>query len=84
MKCSSPHHAIYCSNTFGPVFGFSPCDIAIEHNANVKKSYSNLGCSYTHPKYSAGSYDALTFLAGSRFFQAVDIEVYCKIDSFKH
>jgi hypothetical protein len=79
MKCFNPEHAIYCSNTFGPVFGNSPCDIAIEHNSNVKKSYSNLGCSYRHPKYSNGSYEALTFLAGSRYFQTVEIEVYHKI-----
>lgn len=78
MRCSKPQFAIYCSHTFGPVFGLSPCDIAIEHNSNVKKSYSNLGCSYHHPKYCDGSYEALTFLAGSRHFQAVDIEVYYK------
>ena len=53
--------------------------MAIEHNSNVKKSYSNLGCSYRHPKYSNGSYEALTFLAGSRYFQTVEIEVYHKI-----
>lgn len=79
IRCSKPQHAIYCSNTFGPVFGFSPCDIAIEHNSNVRKSYSNLGCSYHHPRFPSGSYDALCFLAGSRHFQAVDIEVYCKV-----
>lgn len=69
---------IYCNSRFGPTFG-NGHDIHISSNSNGNTlSYSNLGISYKHPNYENGSNEAESFLAGSFYFQTVEIEVYTK------
>jgi hypothetical protein len=71
-------HAIYGGPDYGPSFGHN-CDIGIYKNPNTGKgSYSNLGSSYNHPRYTKGSNDLNSFLAGSYEFQLSEIEVYLK------
>ena len=66
----------------GPVFGN---DLFIATNANSNtNSYSNLGYNYknsvvtTTPSYYY-NYNNDLFLAGSRNFQVIEIEVYAKL-----
>ena len=60
-------------------FGAGP-DLFIANNANVnKKSYSNLGHTFSHPKYTADLTEAKELLAGSYNFQIFEIEVFCKV-----
>jgi len=74
MKCSQ-NDGIYCNSSYGPTFGGGhDLHIADKSNTNTS-SYSNLGCSYTHPY---GSNEAKSFLAGSYNFQVTEIEVYAK------
>jgi hypothetical protein len=68
--------AILCDSELGPTFGF---DINVVNNANTSiDSYSKLGDSYSHPQYKFGTKEAETFLAGSKYFQLDEIEVYEK------
>ena len=68
--------AIRCDSELGPSFGF---DINIVNNANTTiDSYSKLGDSFSHPQYEFGTKEADTFLAGSKYFQSDEIEVYQK------
>jgi hypothetical protein len=68
--------AILCHSLCGPSFG---CDIRIANNANTTMdSYSDLGFSYSHPQYEEGTNEAQSFLAGSKYFQLDEIEVYEK------
>jgi hypothetical protein len=74
----SRNDGIYCSNYYGPTFGGGhDLHIADRSNTNTS-SYSNLGCSFTHPDYAYGSNEAKSFLAGSFSFQVTEIEVYAK------
>ena len=78
MKVHSNRHeyAIYCHSEWGPSFG---PDIIINNNANTTmNSFSNLGHTYKHPQYAYGSNEARTFLAGSKYFQLDEIEVFQK------
>jgi hypothetical protein len=78
MKIDPNRHdeAIGCVAKFGSSFG-GGIDICITNNANTTMgSYSNLGDSYKHPKYTYGSKEAQTFLTGSYKFQINEIEVY--------
>jgi hypothetical protein len=71
-------YAIYGGPQFGPTFGFRS-DIYIRNNPNTEKnSFSELGNSYNHPRYTKGSNELLGFLAGSYRFQLSEIEVYHK------
>ena len=77
MKINSSQHqqAIYCYSGYGPSFGND--DICIKSNSNTNTdSYSNLGGTYTHPKYAYGTNEAQSFLAGSYRFQLSEIEVF--------
>ena len=80
-KCLSDQSAICCSTTCGVIFGnSSSCDILICDNSNkAKESGSNLGSSYPHPNYEFDSEEANAFLAGSMYFQTLEIEVYQKV-----
>jgi hypothetical protein len=81
MKCLPNQTAICCSDTIGVTFGNnSSCDILVCDESNVKKeSGSNLGSSFEHPKYEFDTDEANAFLAGSMYFQTLEIEVFCKI-----
>ena len=69
-------NAIYCSSSYGPIFG-SGHDIFICNNANSSnESCSNLGPSYKHPDYVYQSNEAKTLFAGSHQFKAAEIEVF--------
>jgi hypothetical protein len=68
------HYAIDCDSSSGPSFGG---DICIANNANATiDSFSNLGGYYPHPQYEYGTKEAETFLAGSKYFQLDEIEIY--------
>ena len=55
-------------------------DLALSSDSNVNTgSYSNLGNTYKHPDYSLGSSQAQQFLAGSKRFKTLEIEVYFKL-----
>jgi hypothetical protein len=70
------HRAIECHSEFGPTFGY---DIRIANNANTRmEGYSNLGFAYKHPQYAYLTNEAETFLAGPKWFQLDEIEVYQK------
>ena len=78
MKCSKCQHAIYCHNSYGPIFGDGH-DFVISDNSNTNtNSPSSLGGSYSHPDYAYGSNEAKSFLAGSYNFKVSEIEVYTK------
>ena len=67
-------YAICCDSNNGPIFGY---DIHIASDSNSKQnSYSNFGDSYKHPDYQFGTDKAKSILAGSHYFQTVDIEVF--------
>ena len=68
--------AIRCNSQLGPSFGF---DINLVNYDNTTiESYSKLGDSFSHPQYEFGITEAETFLAGSKYFQLDEIEVYQK------
>jgi hypothetical protein len=53
--------------------------IRIANNANTRMdSVSRLGFAYKHPQYAYLTNEADTFLAGSKWFQLDEIEVYKK------
>ena len=70
--------SIYCSSSCGPAFGnASGLDLKLADRADSNESsYSDLGFSFSHPKYKNGSYRARGFLAGSHNFRVADIEVF--------
>ena len=77
MMTNDPRKSIYRSSSYGPVFGYG--DIHIADNSNMTMdSYSNLGYTYTHPKYVYKSKEIVSFLAGSFQFQLDEIEIYVK------
>lgn len=77
IPCLESADAIYCSENYGPCFGW--CDIKIADKANLNTvSFSNLGFTYEHKNFSFHSLDARTILAGSKRFQVEDIEVFKK------
>jgi len=80
MKCVEDRTAICCSTTCGVIFGNnSSCDILICDNSDkVNGSGSNLGSSYPHPSYEFDSDEANSFLAGSIYFQTLEIETFTK------
>ncbi len=71
-------YATYGGPEFGPTFGHGS-DIDIRGNPNTeKRSFSKLGSTYNHPRYTKGSNEIHSFLAGSEYFQLSEIEVYQK------
>jgi hypothetical protein len=71
-------NAIFCGPQYGPSFGYN-YDICIRQDPFTGKSaFSRLGNSYIHPRYTQGSNEIQSFLAGSHYFQLSEIEVYQK------
>jgi len=69
----------------GPSFGYDnsslAVDISITSDSNTdQSSSSNFGYSFKHQDYPAGSDKAQEILAGSYYFQTIDIEVFTKKD----
>ena len=77
MKCIKPDLAIRCSNYIGPNFGNYDLEISSESNLKFY-SRSNIGYSYEHPDYAHKSEEAKSFLAGSKEFQVLEIEIYTR------
>jgi len=67
---------IYSGISKGPYFG--ACDFQIYDMSNSNNlSYSNLGTSFVAPfNYTVNSVAANSFLAGTQYFQTVEVEVY--------
>lgn len=65
-----------CGKRLDPTFDFI---VKSESNTNMK-SFSNFGSQFKHPDYPCGSERARAILAGSHQFQAVEIEVFTKVD----
>ncbi len=65
------------NSRYGPTFGGGH-DLHIADNSNLNfDSYSALGYSFSFPlNYTFASTDARSFLAGSMYFQTVEVEVY--------
>lgn len=71
-KCTINKNAIYRNSSFGPTFGIN--DFYISSNSNINQSSgSDFGLIFKHGKYG------YTILAGSKYFQTTEIEVYEKI-----
>ena len=76
------YDSIVCSAKYGPVFGNllddNSFDFAIADCSNTNElSFSNLGHSFKHPYYNTDS--ARSYLAGSRNFKVLEIEVFQSI-----
>ena len=74
MNVIKPDYAIYSSPSYGIAFGY-------QWNLDLYCDYdqcgSNLGYSYESPSFmTSSSIEANTFLGGTKYFQAVEIEVY--------
>jgi len=80
---SNPIYSIYANPQNGPIFGGSH-DFAIYDQSNSKNnSHSRLGYSYQAPlNYTFSSDQANSFLAGSRNFQTLEVEVYTIISIY--
>ena len=69
-------YAIRCKSEWGPIFG-AGSDIFVWNNSNeTNESFSNLGKSYDFTLFQSGRVKAQSFLAGSRNFQTLEIEVF--------
>ncbi len=69
MNVLKPEHAILSAPQYGPCFQ----DLSIHFDVG----FSNLGDSYSVPSFIPNTtYDYQTFLAGSRWFTPVEVEVY--------
>ena len=68
--------ALICNPDYGPSFGK---DMMILSDSNLKRgSFAELGNWYQHPDYLEGTDIANNILAGSHFFETVEIEVFAK------
>jgi len=67
--------AIRCFSSRGPSFGWDDIFIASDSNLN-QESFSDFGQSYKHADYQRGTEKAKSILAGSNYFQTVEIEVF--------
>jgi len=73
---TNDNYAICCDSSCGPKFGVGfDIHIASDSNSN-QNSYSNFGYSYKHPDYQYGTKKSKSILAGSEYFQTVEIEVF--------
>ena len=76
MRTNDATKSISCSASSGPRFGACG-DLNIADNANVSlNSFSDLGDTYNHDVYSCGTDEAKSFLAGVKYFQLSEIEVF--------
>jgi hypothetical protein len=66
---------IFCDSSYGPVFGCGDIHVSSASNSNQDSS-SNFGLSYKHPDYQCETEKANSILAGSEYFQTVEIEVF--------
>jgi hypothetical protein len=74
--CTDSGKAIVCNSSYGPVFGASH-EICITSDSNSNQnSLSNFGLAYMHDDYKYGTEKAKSILAGSYYFQTVEIEVF--------
>jgi hypothetical protein len=71
MLVTYPQYAICSYNNYGPTFG-SGHDIYLPDNSNITNGYTNF-YSYQSPSFVT---DRNSFLAGSYYFLADEIEVY--------
>jgi hypothetical protein len=75
--CTNSEYAIHCDPSCGPSFGGVFGDITIMSSSNSNRnSYSNFGCDYEHADYQCATQKAKTILAGSHYFQTLEIEVF--------
>ena len=74
--------AICCDSEFGPCFGGDDDgirDIFIDSDSHInKESYCDFGYSYQHPNYEKDTDESQIILAGSQYFETLEIEVYTK------
>ena len=68
--------SIFCNEKYGPVFGGGN-DFRISDNSNANtESRSNLGFSFAFTLFPYESSEACSFLAGHKFFQVIEVEVF--------
>ena len=78
VMCTNGANAIYCNPSYGPTFGGGH-EIYISSSSNLnQKSFSYFGTSYKHADYQSGTLKAKSILAGSHFFQTLEIEVFVR------
>ena len=88
VMCSNRgKYAIGCYKYWGPLFGECEEDYAsdflIDSESNTcADSFSNFGCLYKHPDYEFRTEEADSILAGSEFFQTLELEVFCKVQNY--
>jgi len=80
---SGCYYALCCDSLCGPSFGYDnqtgAVDISISSDSNANQSsFSNFGYTFQHQDYPAKSEEANTILAGSQYFQTIEIEVFTK------
>ena len=84
VTCSN-ENAIICNRNCGPSFGGDGHkfkDLVILSDSNThQKNYSLFGYSYQHQDYPRDTEKANSILAGSTFFQTLDIEVYTFVEN---
>jgi hypothetical protein len=74
--CTNSTKAIYCLSTHGPTFGGGH-DIHISSGSNANQtSYCNFGSSFKTAGYEYCTAKAQSILAGSFYFQTIEIEVF--------
>lgn len=82
MATNEGKNAIGCYAVSGPSFGSDGThikDIYVASDSNINlNSYSDFGYTYKHPDYPVISAKAKTILAGSTYFQTVEVEVFTK------
>jgi hypothetical protein len=73
LKDQNTQHAIYTGNNYGPIFG-GGFDIHISNDASSNTgSYAIFNSYYQAP---SGVSDTTTILAGTRYFQPSEVEVF--------
>ena len=74
MNITKPDYAIYSTPSYSIAFGdYGNLDFYCDND----QCESNLGYSYESPSFfTSSSIEANTFLGGTKYFQAVEIEVY--------
>ena len=76
MRTNDAMKSISCSASSGPRFGACG-DLNIADNANASlNSFADLGDTYNHDLYACGSDEAKSFLAGAKYFQLSEIEIF--------
>ena len=82
VMCENEFEAINCVSSLGPSFGGHNGDIMIFSNSHVNKSsFCNFGTHYRHDDYPndpehENNEKTMSILAGSYFFQTLEIEVF--------